>query len=211
METRQSIIDPCTCGFAKIAAYSIFTSDVKSGSLQLKFDKFLKCFDNRETFSTKFDNFKRFKVIVANVRSVGKSNTSVLKDLINFFGNESWRKSNIEEKEKHQLFNCEACCKSDKYKAKLSLFKISKQNKKAISEAECCGMSGIKNAYKKTKAIVKNLDKEYKAQFGHTFTEIHADIIKNENTKIIEKKERSVITEFSTSLKKKWEKTAVLR
>ena len=214
MEARQrqrSIIDPCTCGFAKIAAYSVFTSNAESGNLQLKLDTFLKYFDNREKFSTKLENFKYFKAIVANIRNVGKRNFSVQKDLMTFFGNENWRKLNIEEKEKHQLFSCEACFKSDKYKAKLSLFKLSKQNKNAISQAKCCGLSGIKNAYEKTKAVVKTLDEEYKAQFGHTFTEIHADIIKNENTKVIEKKERSVITEFTKSLKKKWEETSVLR
>ena len=112
MVAKKSILDPLTCGFAKVAAYTVFTEPYEKVENKKKFeillDVFKSYFDNNQKFEVDVRVFTRFYAIVKNIRSLGKTYPKQRKDVLDFFSKKSWVSLSKEEKEK-QIYDCEGC------------------------------------------------------------------------------------------------------
>ena len=95
MSLKQSILDPLTCGYAKIAAYSLFTAKTKSSiqtgsysckkaKMEVNFELFKEHF-NSNTFDVEMATFRRFKVIIRYMQRFAKNHSNEKKDVMNFF------------------------------------------------------------------------------------------------------------------------------
>ena len=94
----MSIIDPITCGFAKIYCYNTFTNtnitvtkqedenekEFKSRILHQRFEEFCKTFAVVAT-KIEYDQLKKFNNIVKNVQDLGKSFPNKKKHLLDIF------------------------------------------------------------------------------------------------------------------------------
>ena len=75
-----SILDPLTCGFAKVRCYCIFTCNnstkcvERDTLLARRYAEFCNTFNDVETFHIDLIFFRNFRCIVKNLQKLGKSN-----------------------------------------------------------------------------------------------------------------------------------------
>ena len=121
-----SILDPMSCGFAKIRCYDIFTSKkIKSvdnvSPLEMKHREFNSSFNELESFRVNQRVFKRFDRIVKNLQKVGNVNKVGKSEVINFLSLQRWITLTADQKNEHSVFNCKGCTDNLVYKSKLAL------------------------------------------------------------------------------------------
>ena len=122
----MSLIDPISCGFAKVFVYEQLTTREKNrpgAILNNKQDKG-RLFSHRyDLYNSNFevggtaDNFHvpykiyvdNFPRIVPNVQCLGIRHSNVKKEPFSIFYSKSWGKLSLEEKHKHTVFNCQGC------------------------------------------------------------------------------------------------------
>ena len=92
-----SILDPLTCGFAKVRCYCIFTCNNS-----------IKCVDGAIAGK---EIYKFFQCIVKNLQKLGKRNKTGKFDAMQFFSLQNWKALTAEEKKQHSLFNCQEALK----------------------------------------------------------------------------------------------------
>ena len=114
----MSIIDPLSCGFAKVFCYQMFTDKTRTNQgnnakqqseiLREQFDSFRSQFTS-DTFNVTYSQFKdNFQQIINPIQSLGKKYPSKKGKLLEIFLSEKW--TNIKEsKTKHSLENCTGC------------------------------------------------------------------------------------------------------
>lgn len=123
-----SILDPITCGFAKVRCYNIFTSksmkclDGEKLSSR-RHEEFCTSFNNFESFRVDMRTFRNFERIVKNMRNLAKTNSTGKAELMRFFSLQNWNGLSLEEKKHHTLFDCLGCSEDLVFKSKLSVFK----------------------------------------------------------------------------------------
>ena len=125
-----SILDPLSCGFAKVRCYHIFTSkkcksanDGHLSSLEMKQTEFNSSFNELESFRISQRVFRGFERIVKNLQKLGKVNKTGKLDVISFFSLQKWTALTADQKKERPIFNCKGCTENLVYKSKLALFK----------------------------------------------------------------------------------------
>ena len=106
MEGSISILHPTTCGFGKVIAYELNSSNL---SLENRIAKYETIFEEyKENFSVALETQRRnFPKIVEKIRTIGKRHmkTKILEE----FSIKSWNKLSTIEKSNHSLLNCKGC------------------------------------------------------------------------------------------------------
>ena len=157
MEAKNSILDPATCGFAKTAAYVVFTQKEKKNITELLND-FLSQLDGC-TFHLEVSAFRRFQVIVQNLHKLGKAKPSEKRAVIEYFSNKNWKKLLPLERSQHQLFNCNACLGS--YLNKVHLAKFPSRSKVFTKKAREMNLSSFDDIRHAKTAVIENLNKDF--------------------------------------------------
>ena len=218
MAFKNSILDPCTCGFAKVAAYVAFTQSKVKESVGGKYEYlrglFLKTLTDSKNFEVDVKVFTRFSSIVNNIKSLGKTYPESRKDVMNFFSAESLKALTETDKSKHKLFDCEGCIGSWLYKSKLAKFQTKEKNRNFVLKAIENGLNVVEEAKEATQEIIQNLDKHYLKKYKTTFTEIaklpslpSATLSKKQKVK----ERNNLAKEINSETKEQWGETSVER
>ena len=114
-----SILDPLTCGFAKVSCFSIFPcKSLKTVGdeplLKTRHKEFNAAFGDMESFQVDALVFRRFKGTVKNIQRLGKEKKQDKADIIDFFSQSNWDKLKVGEKNNIRSlivqFVPETCC-----------------------------------------------------------------------------------------------------
>ena len=176
-----SILDPLTCGFAKVRCFFIFTcKSLKTVGdeplLKTRHKEFNAAFGDMESFQVDALVFRRFKGIVKNIHKLGKEKKQEKSDIIDFFSQSNWDKLKVGQKKQHSLFNCPACTGNLLYKSKLAVFKNTARpfKKKAVKSQLEEAVSSVAAV----KSIIENLDESFQsAGVKESFSSIAASIL----------------------------------
>ena len=145
----MSIIDPLTCGFVKVFCYNLFTQTKNNTShtpgnpkhnqsviLKEKYDSFLKTFSRGTHGIVEYRTFdNNFKKIVTNMQSLEKKFLQKKKHLLGVFSTENWHNLN-DRKTPHEMFDCQPCLKSCKWKDALAVFPTKKSKQQNESKTK---------------------------------------------------------------------------
>lgn len=177
-------------------------------------DLLLAKIDYNRNFIIDGQRFKHFKIIVEKIKALGKSkNTLAIK---NYLLNQQWKmEKSIEHRKNETFFVWLQCClHSKEHKVKLALFNTRK-SKLAIEKAKTAGLTACKEMYKKTEALVNDLNEEYNLLYGQSFSSVHNQIMQKEvGNKVPTEKatiSKKVIRDVSKCIENKWNKTSVSR
>ena len=150
----MSIIDPLSCGFARIAAYTIFRSKeyelerntgecsakFKTRELTHKYTTFQNVFkDHKLQFLVEYQQFTRpFQKILNTISAIGKTKPLQKKEILDSFSLEKWKELCSTKKKLHSLRNCRGCVNNEIYNKLLSYFPAKgnsgKQKKRILHE-----------------------------------------------------------------------------
>ena len=225
----MSIIDPLTCGFAKVAVFSLFVSPTKlkkqdhensckfkSREYKYRLDKFNETFAGCENFHVQYQHFTtNFTKIKENVQLLGKNDSSMKRDVLNVFSSEKWDSLSSQEKNMHSLYNCQACSLKEQYRHYLSKFPT--RSRAGKNKAEAAGLGSKKNIVllDTTQAIVNDFDKAYTKIFGKTFTDAHTLIMEQSNRNKEKLSQRQIeiqaMKKMSKNMQDQWAETSVER
>ena len=174
----MSILDPSTCGYAKIALYNIFTEkqDKRDTNEPLKnykgrvfsnqLCKFKEYFSNNENFVVQYKKFTdNFPKIVPLIKNLAKSKKAIKDALLKTFSKENWEEA---EKEKHTPFQYKGCLSNHVLQSNLSKFPI--KSKLLKKKAKQLGLIDNEVLSDITNNIIESLDQEFKKDFGVTFS-----------------------------------------
>lgn len=208
----SSIIDPLCCGFAKIAILEISTTtgvnlkqkSVKevSGEFEKQFKKFKELFPFEVHYEWYRRNVQRIK---DSIQLLGKKSTPNKLKVLSCFSIDEWKK--VVRKERHSLFNCEECLRSDKLRPSLSLFPINKKDMKGKKRAEEAGLFRPPIQVKVVEALDR-LNEEFKSQnYTKSFEEAAFDL----KRKLKRQEERVLLKKTKKNIESQWRETSVLR
>ena len=126
MEGSISILHPTTCGFGKVIAYELNSSNL---SLENRIAKYETIFEEyKENFSVALETHRRnFPKIVEKIRTIGKRHKDMKTKILEKFSIKSWNKLSTTEKSKHSLLNCKGCTTKEKYQTLINAFPVNKQ------------------------------------------------------------------------------------
>ena len=126
----MSVIDPLSCGFVKVAAYSVLSQrynvkkspdeskkDCKSRLLQVQFQKYNEYFqiDQYTDLGVTYKQFvNNFPKIICTIKNINKRNNSLKTELLDVFSLQNWSSLNEDKKLQHSLTNCQGCFKNTK-------------------------------------------------------------------------------------------------
>ena len=218
-----SILDPMSCGFAKIRCYHIFTSKkIKSvmdneSPLEMKHREFNSSFNELESFRVNQRVFRSFDRIVKNLQKLGKVNKVGKAEVAGFFSLQRWVTLTAEQKKEHSVFNCKGCTENLVYKSKLALFRnvYNSFKVKAFSNLFEQSHDGVNDALR----IAERLEKDYQKVHNHSFKSVLSTAWEvslpqqsvnsaNDN----EKKQRNLIAkEYGKEMESIWAKSEVER
>ena len=131
---KLSIVDPTSCGFAKVFSYHLFTekpnSNKKRTENSKEYSSRILC-DQYARFVSQFQHFQpniyytkfksNFRKITKNLQYLGKNFPEKKETILTTFSSYNWHK--LKEKQKyHSLFDCQAYHKSANLKSALSMF-----------------------------------------------------------------------------------------
>ena len=137
----MSVLDPLTCGFAKVLLYNILTEphnmhkqeseptkNFKGRILEMQYTKFQEHFRS-ENFDVSYTCFKdNFPNIVANIRGLNKRHSVTKDEIFHIFSYEIWMKLSEDRKRKHSLHDCKGCLGNHSFKRGLSMFPFKQTN-----------------------------------------------------------------------------------
>ena len=217
-----SILDPMSCGFAKIRCYHVFTSKkIKSledvSPLEMKHKEFNSSFNELESFRVNQRVFRSFDRIVKNLQKLGKVNKAGKVDVTNFFSLQRWTTLTADQKKEHSVFNCKGCTENLVYKSKLALFKnVANPFKvKAFDNLFEQSSDGVNDALK----IAERLEKDYHNVYNQSFKsvlstawEVSLPEPSPVNSSANEKKQRNLVAkEYGKEMESIWAKSEVER
>jgi len=159
----MSLIDPLSCGFAKVAVYEFLVSDshkLRNTSVLNISTVYHEHFEQFKTLFSKFEHvdyevYKRYFTKIKDVITVLSKNSSKKKiDVLNTFSIHNWNHLSEKSKEAHSLMMCKGCLNNENYRIPLSYFPISKNFKSGKRKAEEFGL------YKPSKVRIAEAAKE---------------------------------------------------
>ena len=176
----MSIIDPLSFGFAKIAAFTIFTEkhnvkkagneadrELQGKILQERYRKYKEYFDvdNNENLSVDYKQFTHnFPKIVNHIRKLNKRQMATKNMLLKTFSKDKWTALSEKKKKKtHNLSNCKGCFTDKELKVSLSKFPIYDIKFKAKANKEEV-LSDVTNQ------VVERLNSELQEKYNTKFT-----------------------------------------
>ena len=177
----MSIVNPLSCGFAKVAVYNILSSklnlDVVDGEkhneykarlLKTKYNEYTTYFCNIPSFNVEYRQFTRnFPKITDNIKSLEKRYKDVKKEILQTFSKTVWSDLSFEDKCAHSLMHCDDCMKKANYRKVLAKFPI--RDKKLQQKAKS-GLYRDGVLADITNTLVKTLNNSFKNVFNETFT-----------------------------------------
>ena len=123
------ILDPLTCGFAKVFMYELFTNrfgipqtgNWKENANKQRFEKLcLRYKDTNKSFYKSF--FDKGPRIIERIQLLGKNSKTAKAGVLKCFSTESWEKLSTEKKQKHSFYDCNECLRNNKFKEHLEQF-----------------------------------------------------------------------------------------
>ena len=120
------ILDPLTCGFAKVFMYELFTNrfgipqtgNRKESAKKQRFEKFyLRYKDTDKSFCKSFVD--KDSGIIERIQLLGKNFKTVKAGVLKCLSTESWEKLSTEKNEKHFFYDCNECLRNNKFKEHL--------------------------------------------------------------------------------------------
>ena len=176
----MSILDPLTCGFAKVVTFEHLTrnaiknqnvaptKNAKGSNLKETYEK-LQLFFGIDYFKINYTTFRnKYPSIIDQIRSIGKRNPDVKKHVLNTFSKSEWSLLSGELKSRHSLENCDGCLKKGIYRSVLAQFPI--KSLWLRKKAEKAGLFKEKNLRDITQKTLSKLNKQLKQDHGTSFT-----------------------------------------
>ena len=169
----MSIVDPLSCGFAKIAVYNILSSklnlDVADGEKHNEYKANTTYFCNMASFNIEYKQFTpNFSKITDNIKSFEKRYRDVKNIILETFSKAVWSDLSFEDKCTHSLMNCDGCMKKTNYRNVLAKFPT--RDKKLQQKAAKRGLYRDRVLADITNTLVKTLNNSFKNVFNETFT-----------------------------------------
>ena len=168
----MSILDPFTCGFARVVTFEYLTRNViknlnvaptknaKGSNLKETYEE-LQLFFRIDFFKIDYTTFrKKYPSIVDQIRSIGKRNPDVKEHVLKTFSKSDWRL-----KSRHILENCDGCLKKGISKLVLAQFPIKKLCLR--KKAEKAGSFKEKNLHGIAQKTINKLNKQFKRDMVH--------------------------------------------
>ena len=195
----MSLLDPTSCLFVKAVVAELFSHDngVKKESKEtfkiftgrinrVRYDTVKSLFPNYDIPFKKFTD--KFPAVLQSFKWIGKKDPKMRDKILKTFSKTSWYELSAEEKEKHSLFDCKHCQKN--HINYIKEFPI----KNKLQQAKLNKILDTNNIGNITAQNVKNLNEEYKSNYGTTFTkEVKKILFPNSDPKAKSK--------FATALK----------
>lgn len=218
----MSIIDPLSCGFAKVKVFEIFTSKTllekldgepdkhfKSRVLREKFEDYSKFFHKyEEKFQVEYSTFANyFSAIVEHIRSIGKTSSKIRDEILAIFSSKVWASMPQPKQNCHSLYDCDGCLKNEKLKYMLAEFPIKKGNVRFKARAKSAGLVKAQVLRNITSNIVNKLNEDYKRDYNTTFTGQICKQHKNNSPDEV----KSIARATKQDIEKQWKETAVER
>ena len=132
----MSILDPLTCGFAKVVTFEYLTRNViknqnvaptknaKGSNLKETYEE-LQLFFGIDYFKINYTIFRnKYPSIIDQIRSIDKRNPDVKEHVLNTFSKSEWSLLSGELKSRHSLENCDGCLEKEIYRSALAQFPI---------------------------------------------------------------------------------------
>lgn len=194
------ILDPLTCGFAKVFMYELFTNrfgipqtgNWKENANKRRFEKF--CLRYKDTDTSFYKSFvDKGPGIIERIQLLGKNSKTAKAGVLKCFSTESWEKLSTEKKEKHSFYDCNECLRNNKFKEHLE--QIPTRNKHHKRKAFDKNFKNAKeNALKeRTNQILQETDENFRREFKTTFTKQVKKKLKINNKKKESKIARAVV------------------
>ena len=175
----MSLIDPSSCGFAKVAVFNILSTkldlprdegeksnEYKGKVLKVKYSQYITYFNEIDTFIVEYRQFgQSFKKIIPNIKGLEKR---YKKQEILTFSKSEWDSLSYEVKERHSLTDCDGCMKNLVYRKTLAKFPIN--DKRLQQKATKNGLYRDSVLADITNLVVKKQDQTFKETFNETFS-----------------------------------------
>ena len=177
----MSLIDPLSCGFAKVAAFNILSTkldlprdegeksnEYKGKVLKVKYSQYITYFNEIDTFTVEYRQFgQSFKQIIPNIKGLEKRYRHKKQEILTFSKNE-WDSLSYEVKKRHSLTDCDGCMKNLVYRKTLAKFPVN--DKRLQQKATKNGLYRDSVLADITNLVVKKLDQTFKETFNETFS-----------------------------------------
>ena len=173
----MSILDPLTCGFAKVVTFEHLTrnaiknqnmaptKNAKGSNLKETYEK-LQLFFGIDYFKINYTTFRnKYPSIVDQIRSIGKRNPDVKEHVLNTFSKSEWSLLSGELKSRHSLENCDGCLEKEIYRSALAQFPI--RSLWLQKKAEKAGLFKEKNLRDITQKTLNKLNNSLNAIMVH--------------------------------------------
>ena len=208
-----SILDPLCCGFAKVAMLQIkseissnFSKNASVVEVSLSLGSQYQLFKSEfQSFDIDYEWYRRnVNRIRDSLQSLGKRSAETKGKIVTCFSREKWNK--VLSKEKHSIFYCKECLRSDKLRPILSLFPINKKDNRARKKAEDAGLfrPPIED---RIQSSLERLNEEFKCDYDKSFEEVTFEL----KRKFKRKEERCVLKKAKENIESQWRETSVLR
>ena len=173
----MSILDPLTCGFAKVVTFEYLTRNViknqnvaptknaKGSNLKETYEE-LQLFFGIDYFKINHTTFRnKYPSIIDQIRSIDKQNPDVKEHVLNTFSKSEWSLLSGELKSRHSLENCDGCLKKGIYRSMLAQFPI--KSLWLRKKAEKAGLFKEKNLRDITQKTLNKLNNSLNAIMVH--------------------------------------------
>nr|XP_047140640.1 uncharacterized protein LOC124815862 [Hydra vulgaris] len=216
--SELSIVDPLTCGFAKVAVYIALTEKHKIKHLV---NENYKVFRSRvlnhqyKTYIEKNPIFhfdyeqikKKGPVIINHIKNLKGSRSKLyLKDILLTFSKE--RFNNLgSSKMLHSLFNCQGCITNKRLKKVLEKFPV--KCKRFKYKAEKRGMYRQKKLSTATHKALIRLDQDFNKKYSTTFTKAMKINLPNPHNEKM--KHRYDANKIKNDIENQWKETSTDR
>ena len=174
----MSLIDPLSCGFAKIAVFNILptkldllkdeggkSNEYKGKVLKVKYNQYITYFSEMDTFNVEYRQFvQSFKKIIFNIKGLEKSYRHKKQEILTPFSKNEWDNLSYEVKKRHSLTGCDGCMKNLVYQKTLAI-----TDKKLQQKASKTGLYRDNVLADITNLVVKKLDQTFKETFNESF------------------------------------------
>ena len=212
----MSIVDPLSCGFAKVAVYNILSSklnlemvdgeknnEYKTRLLKTKYNEYTTQFCNITSFNIEYRQFTRnFTKITENIKTLEEKCREVKKEILETFSKTVRSDLSFEDKCGHSLMNCDGCMKKTNYRKALANLPI--RDKKLQQKATKSGLYRDGELADITNTLVKTLDNSFKNVFFEKFTSQLKP-----NSKQIREVVRGIAKAAKEDIENKWDERVV--
>ena len=214
----MSILDPLTCGFAKVITFKYLTRNpskngnkvqttCKKGNDLNKIYEELQTLFGTDYFKVSYTTFRnKYPSIVNHIHSIGKKNTKDKNIILDTFSESKWKSFTDEMKSKHKFENCDGCLKNKIFKNELAKFPIKMPFFR--KKAEEAGLFKEKVLRDITQKTLNNLDQQFKNDYGTSFTTQIKKVIQTETPKL---NKEDIIRSTKENIEQQWKETAVER